>query len=89
MDWSGFQQRLHTPINAGSNPAPAIMADDLENVIRDNASGPAKAMVDGTSVEQHSLSDQIAADKYLASKQAGRNPLKALTRVKIVAPGTV
>jgi hypothetical protein len=74
---------------AGSNPAPAIMAEGLDNSIRDNASGPAKATSDGTSVEQHTLADQIAADKYLGSKAAGRNPAKALTRVKVIPPGTV
>ena len=62
---------------------------DLEDTIRDNASGPAKATGDGTSMEQHPLPGQIAADKYLASKRAGKNPAKALTRVKIVPPGAV
>ena len=65
------------------------MSEDLENTIRESASGPAKASSDGTSVEQHPLPDQIAADKYLSSKAAGRNPAKALTRVKIIPPGTV
>ena len=65
------------------------MVEDLENTIRDNASGPAKASADGTSMEQHSLPDQIAADKYLSQKAAGKNPAKAFTRVKIVPPGTV
>jgi hypothetical protein len=40
-------------------------------------------------VKQHPLRDQIEADKYLANKAAGRNPAKALSRVKIVPPGTV
>jgi hypothetical protein len=62
---------------------------DLTDAIQQNAASPSKASSDGTSVEQHTLADQIAADKYLASKQAGRNPAKALTRVKIVSPGTV
>jgi hypothetical protein len=65
------------------------VAEEIETAIRDNATGPAKAAGDGTSVEQHTLADQIAADKYLAGKQAGRNPARALTRVKIVPPGTV
>ena len=65
------------------------MAEELDNIIKQNAEGPKQASVDGVSTEQHSLGDQIAADKYLASKQAGRNPAKALTRVKIVPPGTV
>ena len=64
------------------------MAEDLDNTIRDSASEPAKASADGVSVERHSLPDQIAADKYLSQKKAGRNPAKALTRVKIVPPGT-
>jgi len=65
------------------------MTDELDNVIRDNAAGPRQASGDAGSVQQHSLADQIAADKYLSAKQAGRNPAAALTRVKIVPPGTV
>jgi hypothetical protein len=65
------------------------MADDLDNAIKTNAEGPKQATADGVTVQQHSLADQIAADKYLASKRAGRNPAKALTRVKIIPPGTV
>ena len=44
----------------------------LEEAIRRNASGPKSAEVDGQKVEQHSLPDQIEADKYLASKKAMR-----------------
>jgi hypothetical protein len=65
------------------------MAEDLDNVIRDAATGPAKATVDGTTVEQQPLPDIIEADKHLGSKAAGKNPIKAFTRVKIVSPGTV
>ena len=65
------------------------MEEELDNAIRDNATGPAKASVDGTSMEQHTLVDQVAADKYLANKAARRNPAKALMRVKIVPPGAV
>jgi hypothetical protein len=65
------------------------MADDLDNAIKTNAQGPKQATADGVTVQQHSLADQIAADKYLASKRAGRNPARAITRVKIVSPGTV
>lgn len=40
--------------------------------------------------QQHSLADQIAADKYLGAKDAAaRNPAKGFTRVKIVPPGTL
>ena len=66
------------------------MAEDLEDTIEQNSAGPKQASADGVSVQQHSLPDQIAADKYLASKRAmSSNPAKAFVRVKIVPPGTV
>ena len=65
------------------------MAEDLKDAIKQNAEGPQRASGDSGSVDQHSLADQIAADKYLASKGAAKNPTKAFTRVKIVPPGTV
>lgn len=66
------------------------MTEDLDNAIEQNAAGPKQASADGVSVQQHSLPDQIAADKYLASKRAmSSNPGKAFARVKIVPPGTV
>jgi hypothetical protein len=63
------------------------MADDLEQTIRDNADGPAKASGDSGSMEQHKLSDQIAADRYLASKQAAKSKRLGLRFTKIVPPG--
>lgn len=42
----------------------------IEDAIRQNVAGPKSAEVDGQKVEQHSLPDQIEADKYLASKKA-------------------
>lgn len=65
------------------------MADDLKDAIKDNAQGPKQANVDGVSTEQHPLPDQIAADKYLAAKEARKNPAKAFARAKIIPPGTV
>ena len=44
------------------------MTDELKDEIRENASGPAKTSADAGSVEQHKLSEQVAADKHLASK---------------------
>ncbi|MCA9221527.1 MAG: hypothetical protein KDA71_14450 [Planctomycetales bacterium] len=63
------------------------MADEVENAIRENAQGPAKAAGDAGSVEQHKLPDQIAADKYLASKEAARSKSRGLTFNKLVPPG--
>ena len=65
------------------------MADDLKDAIKQNAEGPKQAGADGVNVQQHSLDDQIEADKYLAGKEAvSKNPAKAFVRVKIVPPGT-
>jgi len=63
------------------------MADDLDQTIRDNADGPAKATGDSGSMEQHKLSEQIAADRYLASKQAAKSKRLGLRITKIVPPG--
>ncbi len=63
------------------------MPDDLEQTIRDNAQGPAKAAGDAGSVEQHSLQDQIAADRYLNAKQAAKGKTLGLRFTKIVPPG--
>ena len=60
----------------------------LEQAIRENASGPAKAQGDSGSVEQHPLPDQIEADRYLASKQAAAKPGLGLRLVKLAPPGT-
>ncbi len=46
------------------------MLNDLDQNIRDNAASPRKAKGDNVEMEQHPLPDQIAADKYLASKNA-------------------
>ena len=43
---------------------------NLENTITENASGPKRVTGDSGSVEQHSLTDQIAADKHLEAKKA-------------------
>lgn len=80
----------HTHEVAGSNPAPAIMAEDIENAIEQNATGPRQVTADGVTVQQHSLPDQIAADKHLAAKRVmSSNPAKAFARVKIIPPGTM
>ncbi len=65
------------------------MAEDLENTIKTNAEGPAKASGDSSSVEQHKLSEQIAADKYLESKKASRAKGLGVKLAKISPGGTV
>jgi len=65
------------------------MPDELEQAIKDNAAGPAKASVDGQSVEQHALRDQIEADRYLAGKEATRKKGLGTKLVKLEPPGAV
>jgi hypothetical protein len=64
------------------------MADELTNTILENAQNPAKASGDSCSMEQHSLPDQIAANRYLESKKAARKKGLGIKLTKLVPPGT-
>jgi hypothetical protein len=64
------------------------MADDLEDAIRENAQGPAKATGDSGSMEQHPLPEQVVADRYLQSKKATRRKGLGIGLKKLVPPGT-
>lgn len=66
-----------------------MMTETLDNSIKTNASNPAKASGDSGSVEQHKLSEQIAADKYLESKKASRAKGLGIKVTKISPGGTV
>lgn len=63
------------------------MPESLEQSIRDNASGPKRAQGDAGSVEQHSLTDQIAAAKFIASAEAAKRPATALRLTRLIPPG--
>jgi len=65
------------------------MTEPLDNSIQENAAGPRKASGDSGSIEQHSLADQIAADKYLESKKASRAKGLGVKLAKISPGGTV
>ena len=65
------------------------MADDLDSTIRENATGPKRARGDSGEMEQHSLTDQIAADKHLAGKQAVGCRGLGIKLAKISPGGTV
>jgi len=60
---------------------------EIEDSIRQNAAGPKSAEVDGQKVEQHSLPDQIEADKYLASKKAVKSRTSGLKFSKLCHSG--
>lgn len=65
-----------------------LVSDDLGEPIRKNAKSPAKVTGDQGSVEQHSLKDQIEADRYLASKKTARAKGLGVRIGKLVPPGT-
>ena len=63
------------------------MADELDQTIKDNAAGPKRAKGDSAEMEQHSLPDQIAADRYLASKKATASKGLCIRFKKLTPPG--
>jgi len=67
----------------------SIVTNTLDNHIRENAAGPKKASADAVTVEQHSLADQIKADRYLESKKASRAAGLGIKLVKLSPGGTV
>tara|TARA_B100000683_G_scaffold162933_1_gene156937 strand:+ start:125 stop:364 length:240 start_codon:yes stop_codon:yes gene_type:complete len=66
------------------------MSDDTtKNNIEENANAPAEVSVDGQHVKQHSLKDQIAVDRYLASKKAAQSKGLGVKIFKINPGGSV
>ena len=85
MGWRVFIR----PVVVGSTPTPAIMADEITDAIETNATGPKKASADGVTMEQHSLADQIAADKHVGAKAATSGSSPRLMINLMVPPGAV
>ncbi|TVQ64475.1 MAG: hypothetical protein EA379_01270 [Phycisphaerales bacterium] len=63
------------------------MAENLTSEIAENAAGPKMARGDEGAVEQHSLRDQIEADRYLASKSAAKRRDRGLRMSRLAPPG--
>ena len=63
-------------------------ASNLKNDILENAKGPKKVAGDAGSVEQHSLQDQIAVERYLQSQKATRRPGLGIKLIKLSPDGT-
>lgn len=61
---------------------------ELEQKIRENASGPKRAKGDAGEFEQHSLPDQIEADRYLASKEVMKKRSPGFKISKMSASGS-
>jgi hypothetical protein len=68
-------------------PAEQAATQTLPDAIRENAAGPASASGDSGSVSQHSLRDQIEADRYLSSRAAMSRRHRGLRISRIVPPG--
>lgn len=49
---------------------------------------PRRAVVDGAEVEQQSIPDQIALDRYLRGRKAGNSPARGLRFTRLIPPGT-
>ena len=65
------------------------MPESLDDKIRENAQGPKKASGDAGSVEQHDLTDQIEADRYLNSKDAVKKKGLGIKITRAIPHGTV
>lgn len=61
--------------------------DKLEDKIKENAVAPKSVDIDGQKIEQHSLDDQMEADRYLNSKKALKKQGLGLRSVKMIPPG--
>lgn len=64
------------------------MADEIKDAIIENATGPKRATGDEGSIEQHSLQDQIAADRHVKGSEAAKKPARGMRFTKMIMPGT-
>ena len=65
------------------------MSDTIQEAIEANAAGPKRVSEESTTVEQHSIADQIAADNHIDAKTAATKPHGGMRFSKFVPPGTV
>jgi hypothetical protein len=65
------------------------MTTNEELPIRDAATEPKSATIDGNTVSNQPLRDQIEADKYLAAKRTASAGGLGIRTLKLSPPGTV
>jgi hypothetical protein len=67
------------------------MSDEVSDALKTAAQQPKRVRTDAGEVEAHDLEQQIAADKYLAAKNATRstNTHRGLRFNRIIPPGTI
>jgi len=82
------RRRPPAPVAAAAEHAGATLPESLDTALADAALGPRSATVDGQTVQAHSLSDLIAADRYLASKKAATGgAYRALKSTQMIHSG--
>ena len=62
---------------------------DFTRKLAENAAQPKKMEVDGRKVEQHSLSEQLAAAKYLSGQKAMKSRTNGIKFQKMSHSGAV
>lgn len=63
--------------------------ENINDAIETNAKGPKRVQVGNQSVEQHSIEEQIAADKHVAGRNAANRKHFGLRFTKLKPPGAV
>jgi hypothetical protein len=63
--------------------------DEIEDAISENATGPKSVTVDGQSVNQHDLSDQLDALDRLQEKASARRATMPVRIAKIRPGGSI
>ena len=64
------------------------MPEDLSNTIRESAQTAKRAKGDNGEMEQHSLTEQIEADRYLRNQDAAKRGPGGLRFSKLIPPGS-
>lgn len=65
------------------------MSDEVSDALKAAAQQPKRVRTDAGEVEAHDLEQQIAADKYLASKSAVGSSHRGLRFSRIIPPGAI
>lgn len=81
---------VHSPIadshrSATRLPEPTL--EELEAAIKTAVVGPSMVTVDGQTIQQQSIYNQIEADKYFVAKAAAKSTKRGLRFLRAVQPG--
>ncbi len=85
---SEFFQRDTSVVRIKDDGTSTLPSAEPLDFIAENARGPKRVQGDSGSVEQHSLRDQIEAEKFLQSKKAAQKPGLGIKLTKLSPDGT-